>query len=185
MKLTNTETNYGAIARLLHWVLGTVIIGLFALGIWMVELTYYSEWYKTAPSIHKSLGILLASAMVFRLLWRWFNARPADEPNMAQWERLAAHLAHYAIYGLVFLIIVAGYMISTADGRAIDVFSWFSVPAIYTGIENQEDIAGVVHEWAAYLLMALVAVHALVSLKHHFISKDNTLRKMLGLPLKG
>jgi cytochrome b561 len=74
---------------------------------------------------------------------------------------------------------LSGYLISTADGRAIDVFNLFSVPALVSGFDNQEDIAGLVHQIIAYSLIALVVLHALAALKHHFIDRDRTLKRML------
>lgn len=76
-------------------------------------------------------------------------------------------------------MIISGYLISTADERPIEVFGWFSVPSFGSFIDNQEDIAGTIHEWLAYVLIALASVHALAALKHHFIDKDNTLKRML------
>ena len=75
---------------------------------------------------------------------------------------------------------ITGYLISTADGRGIEVFELITIPAYGAIIENQEDIAGLVHKWLAYLLIALASLHALAALKHHFIDKDNTLNRMIG-----
>ena len=75
-------------------------------------------------------------------------------------------------------IMLSGYLISTADGRAIEVFSWFEVPATLSDIDGQEDIAGDIHEILAWTLIVLVALHALAALKHHFIDKDTTLKRM-------
>jgi cytochrome b561 len=75
---------------------------------------------------------------------------------------------------------VAGYLISTADGRPIEVFGLFNVPATLHGLADQEDIAGEVHEIFAWVLILLAGVHALAALKHHFINRDSTLIKMLG-----
>ena len=72
-------------------------------------------------------------------------------------------------------------MISTADGRGIEVFNWFEVPALPALIEQQEDVAGLVHYWLATSLIVLAGVHALAALKHHFINKDKTLLRMLGM----
>ncbi|MOA52423.1 hypothetical protein D3C78_1757160 [compost metagenome] len=74
----------------------------------------------------------------------------------------------------------SGYLISTADGRGIEVFGWFTVPATLSGIDGQEDIAGVVHLWLAWGLIGMAALHALAALKHHFIDRDATLSQMLG-----
>ena len=76
----NTDQAYGIIAIALHWLVAIVVLGLFGLGLWMVNLTYYDTWYRTAPSIHKSVGVLLFLVMALRLLWRLVNPRPAPDP---------------------------------------------------------------------------------------------------------
>lgn len=180
MQLKNSENHYGLVARLFHWGLALLIIAMFALGWWMVGLGYYDPWRQQGPNIHKSIGILLVALMLLRLIWRWLNPVPQDEPGLSRLESSAAHTVHVLLYALIFLIMLSGYLISTADGRAIDVFNWFSVPALISDLPAQEDIAGLIHRWLAYVMMGLVALHAAAAFKHHFISKDNTLRKMLG-----
>lgn len=98
----NSKLAYGIPAIVIHWISALVVIGLFAVGVWMVELTYYSTWYKTAPHLHKSIGILLLAATIFRLVWRLVNPRPAPEASHKPWEKTAAHLAHFIIYVLLF-----------------------------------------------------------------------------------
>ncbi|GAB2887495.1 cytochrome b [Microbulbifer echini] len=183
MKARNNQTHYGWVAIILHWLMAPAIIGLFVLGWWMRQLSYYDPWYQQAPNIHKGIGILLLVALVLRLLWRTINTIPKDEPNIPRWQALAASATHALIYLLLFAIMLSGYLISTADGRAIDVFGWFSVAATIQGIPNQEDLAGSLHEILAWSLIVLVSLHALAALKHHFIDRDATLRKMLGLPI--
>ncbi|ABX50361.1 cytochrome b [Shewanella baltica] len=175
----NSKLAYGITAIVTHWLSAIVVIGLFAVGVWMVELTYYSAWYKTAPYLHKSVGILLLAVTLFRLLWRLVNPKPVPEANHKPWERQAAHIAHLAIYVLLLVIMCAGILISTAEGRGIMVFDWFELPGFGPFFENQADIAGDIHQYAAYSLIALVVIHAAGALKHHFIDKDATLLKMI------
>jgi cytochrome b561 len=94
-------------------------------------------------------------------------------------EKRAAKLAHGVLYLLMLMIFLSGYLISTADDRGIDVFDWFTVPSMGELIDSQEDIAGLVHEYLAYTLIAMVVLHALAALKHHFIDKDNVLKRMV------
>jgi len=82
------------------------------------------------------------------------------------------------LYVLLLALFVSGYLISTADGRSIDVFGWFEVPASLM-MDNQEDIAGVIHWGLAWSLMVLVALHAAAAVKHHVFDKDRTLVRML------
>ncbi|WP_320836699.1 cytochrome b [Zhongshania sp.] len=180
MPAKNTAGRYGWLSITLHWSMALAVIGMFALGLWMRSLSYYDPWYKDGPAIHKSIGILLFLLLIIRVVWRNLNTRPDDDPALKVWERITAHLTHIALYGLMFALMIAGYFISTADGRAIEVFNWFSVPATIYDLPEQEDIAGEIHEILAWILIVLASVHALAALKHHFINRDTTLLKMLG-----
>lgn len=181
MAWRNSSQDWGWLSMILHWLSALVVFGLFGLGLWMVELDYYSPWYRTAPDIHRSVGVLLLLFTLWRLLWRKMNMTPQDLPTHKRWERSAAHVAHGLMYVLLFVIMFSGYLISTADGRGVSVFGWFEIPAVIHGLKNQEDIAGEIHFVLAVLLMVLVLVHAMGALKHHFIDRDRTLRRMLGL----
>lgn len=174
----NTRTSYGLIAIFFHWFSALTIIGLFGLGYWMVDLDYYSEWYRTGPHIHKSTGLLLLLLTLGRLAWKSINIKPEVIANN-NLEALSARFAHALLYLLMLVIMISGYLISTADGRGIEVFDWFTVPSAGELFNEQEDISGLVHEYAAYAIICFAALHALAALKHHFINRDNTLTRML------
>lgn len=178
--LKNTKTTYGWIAILLHWVMALAIFGMFGLGLYMVELTYYDAWYKGSLDLHKSIGIVLLGLLMIRIVWRWINVNPdsADE-HASKLEVTSAHFVHIGLYLLMFMLMISGYLISTADGRGISVFELFTVPAIPFAIDNQEDIAGQIHEILAWILVMLAGIHALAAVKHHFINKNKTLVRML------
>ncbi len=179
IRLKSDDQSWGGITITLHWLVAATVIGLFILGLWMTGLDYYHSWYQRAPYIHKSVGILLMGVMILRLIWRLLNRPPAPLPNHAAWETGLAHAIHLALYLLLFAIMASGYMISTADGRAIEVFGWFEIPALALGIDRQEEIAGTLHLYLAVTLMGLVGLHAAGAMKHHFFDKDQTLRRML------
>ena len=181
MQYRNTQKDYGWVSISIHWITAVTVFGMFALGLWMVDLTYYDEWYRTAPLIHKGIGVMLLLLTLFRLLWKRMNLRPAEIAEHKPIERKLAKIAHSMLYILMFLLMLTGYLISTADGRALEVFDWFSIPATIFGIEHQEDIAGDIHEILAFSLIGLVLLHAAGAIKHHVIDKDNTLKRMLGL----
>ncbi|WP_448212433.1 cytochrome b [Colwellia sp. MEBiC06753] len=175
--IKNTTTTYGWLAIFFHWLTALVVIGMFTSGWWMVELNYYSQWYKTAPYLHKSVGLLLFALLISRMVWKKTN--PAPVAMGSSIEQAGAKIAHTLLYLLVLVICLTGYLISTADGRGIELFSWFTIPSAGSLIDQQEDIAGLIHQYSAYGLMILVAIHALAAIKHHFINKDNTLKRML------
>lgn len=180
MPIRNTATEYGLVAILLHWTIGVAVIGLFGLGLWIGDLDYYDAWYQRGPALHKGLGVLLFILVVVRLLWRRLNVQPAPVPTHSVRERRLARLAHLSLHVLLVGTMLAGYLISTADGRPVDVFGLFQLPATLSGIDGQEDIAGEVHELLAFALIGVTVLHAAAALNHHFIDRDRTLKRMLG-----
>ncbi|ATC95973.1 cytochrome b [Pseudoalteromonas tunicata] len=176
----NTTTNYGVVAILLHWLMAVAILFLFGLGLYMVELTYYDAWYKGSLDLHKSIGVSLFLLLVIRFAWRLFNPTPAPVDNAPSAKKLnqVAHYMHLLLYVVMLCLMLTGYFISTADGRSIDVFGLFSMPALPISIDQQEDIAGEIHFWLAWSLITFAGVHALAAFKHHFINKDRTLIRM-------
>ncbi|MGB0894410.1 MAG: cytochrome b [Parashewanella sp.] len=179
MQLNNTKVKYGMVSIVLHWSMALTIFGLFGLGLYMVELSYYDAWYRGSLELHKAMGIILFMCLIFRLLWRNFSGIPDELANNSKTVNLIAKWVHRLLYLLLTILMISGYLISTADGRSISVFELFEVGAIPAFHENQEDIAGVIHWGLAWGLIALVVLHALAALKHHFIDKDKTLTRIL------
>lgn len=178
--MQNTKQHYGWITITLHWLIASVIIGLFALGYWMVDLGYYDPWYTQGPDIHRSLGVVLFGLMIVMFVAQIIQTRPKSLDNHSKFEKVAGGVTHKLLYLLVVMVLFSGYLISTADGRAIEVFKLITVSSLGTLFNNQVDIAGFVHQYLSYTMMVLVVIHALAALKHHFIDKDKTLTRMLG-----
>lgn len=176
----STDDTWGWAAVLLHWVTAVAVFGMFVLGLWMVELTYYDPWYHRAPWVHKGVGILLFSIVVLRLGWRIADPAPRPSAGHSVLDRRAASLAHTALYLLLFAVMLSGYLISTAEGQGLDVFGLFQVPATLSGMPGQADAAGRVHLVLAWALVGLAVGHGAAALKHHFVDRDRTLRRMLG-----
>jgi cytochrome b561 len=167
------------VAIILHWLVALTVLGLFGLGLWMVELTYYDPWYRIAPEIHKGAGVLLLVVVLVRLAWRFANPRPRSEPEASVLERRVSLAVHRLLYAVPLLLMISGYLMSTADGRPIDVFGLFEVPATITGLPRQADLAGDAHAILAWSLIGLVVLHALAALKHHVVDRDRTLLRIL------
>lgn len=146
----------------------------------MVTLSYYDGWYHKAPELHKSIGILLMMGLVIRVLWRVISPPPGPLQSYSPMTRLGAKAGHLALYLLLFAIGISGYLISTADGKPISVFGRFDVPATLADAGAQADFAGALHFWLAWSVVVLSVMHGFMALKHHFIDKDDTLKRMLG-----
>lgn len=177
--LRNTKHGYGAVLIVLHWVMALLLIGLFFLGWYMTGLTYYDPLYNVTVELHESFGVLVLVLAVVRVLWAVLDHRPALSASLRAWEQVGARAAHLVLYLAMVLVPLSGYFISTADGRALDVFGLLQIPAAFSGIDKLEDIAGAFHYYLAFAAGWLVLAHAAAALKHHFIDKDNTLQRML------
>lgn len=180
MQLRNSSTHYGLVSRVLHWGVALTVFGLFALGLWMVGLDYYDTWRKAGPDLHKSIGITLFVVMLVRLAWRLISPPPPPLSSYSSMTRIGARFGHLFLYVALFAVMLAGYLISTADGVGIPVFGLFEVPALLSSLPDQADTAGTIHLYLAWAIVVFAVLHGLAALKHHFIDRDVTLKRMLG-----
>lgn len=180
MQWRNSSNRYGLVSVAIHWLVAVAVFALFALGLWMTDLTYYSEWYRTAPALHKSIGVTLFALMLLRVLWRIFTPSPVPLDAHSRTVRRLSHLGHGVLYVAIFVVMLSGYLISTAEGRGISVFGCFEIPALLSSLPNQADVAGAIHLYAAWSLVIFAGLHSLAAVKHHFLDRDETLKRMLG-----
>ncbi|PID33886.1 MAG: cytochrome b [Thiotrichales bacterium] len=179
--LLNTKESYGWVSIILHWLMAVTLIAMYFVGDWMVDLDYYSKWYKDAPDIHKSVGLIIGVFMLVRIFWNVFQVKPRHVDPSTVSMNMMASAVHYIFYLLVFILVISGYLISTAKGQGIEVFGLFEIPALLANDKDRGELAGVVHEYLGLGFILLVAAHALAALAHHFFMKDRTLKRMLGL----
>lgn len=173
----NSPRGWGLTSIMLHWLSAIAVIGLFALGWWMTGLDYYDAWYHRAPWWHKSVGMVLLGLTLARVVWRL--VQPTPDLDGSRTERMAAYLGHLLIYLVLFVVLISGYMISTAEGRGIEVFDWFTVPALVSGLPDQATVAGEVHWYAAWALIVLAVGHVLASFKHMLVDRNEVMRRMI------
>ena len=122
MSFTNTPERYGVISAALHWLSAIIVYGMFALGLWMVTLSYYDGWYHQAPELHKSIGILLMMGLVIRVLWRVISPPPGPLPSYSPMTRLAAKAGHLALYLLLFAIGISAAETAVAIAIIINIY---------------------------------------------------------------
>jgi cytochrome b561 len=180
VQLRDTGAGYGLVTRLAHWLMAVAFFFMFALGLWMVGLDYYNPYYTSAPDLHRSLGILFAAALIARFVWVQLNAKPSNS-GLSRAERVSAAIVQWSFYPLLLAISISGYLIATTDGRAVDVFGLFSLPAIITD-RNMTDASGFLHRWLSYGTLALAGLHTVAALKHHFWDRNDVLKRMLSGP---
>jgi cytochrome b561 len=181
VRLANTEAAYGGVAVLLHWGMAALLIGLLALGFYMVRLPEvgFDQEKILLIILHKALGMVALAVAILRLAWRLAGALPALAPGLPHWQQVAARFAHLAFYALVFALPITGWYMSSWGGYPVSIFGWFDLPDVAGLDPYLFRISIDVHRWLGYALLALLAVHTGAALHHHWVRRDDTLRRML------
>lgn len=177
MGVGNTKDSFSLTTKLLHWLIALHMMGLIALGWWMIDLSFYSSWYYFAPFLHKSFGLIVFVLGVILLVTK-SRKRPAPMNNHSRLESFASKIAHWLLFASVITIPVSGYIFTTFTGDPVSFFNLFELPALLSVSETLRDWAIDFHIYASYGLLAVILAHAGGALKHHFLDRDRTLRRM-------
>ncbi|MEM9605066.1 MAG: cytochrome b/b6 domain-containing protein [Pseudomonadota bacterium] len=182
----SASLRYSDAAIVLHWLIAASILGLLAVGKFMVSLEADDPLRFELTQWHKTFGLLVLGLSVLRLLWRATHAPPAIDYVAPAWQHRAASATHIGLYALTFLIPVTGWIMVSASPLNIDtlLFGVLEVPHLppFDTLPNRDEIAehfAGYHELASHALIVLLLMHAGAALKHHLIEKDGVLLRML------
>lgn len=179
MKLRNSARGYGLVSRALHWAIAAGIIGLIALGWYMVRLGYYDPWYHRALGVHRVAGLAALAAGALFLGWKLASPSPPLPATVGRAQRVAAHVVHGLLMTMMLLVPLSGYLVSTSSGQAIPVYGGFEVPALWRLAPAARDLAIAIHYYCAYGTGLVAALHAAAALKHQFVDRDGLLARMI------
>jgi cytochrome b561 len=179
--IKNTEHRYGAIAILFHWSMALLIVGLAALGLYMVTLpdVGFNTKKVTLVLYHKEFGVLTLVLLATRLAWRVTHILPRLVERLPDWQKIAARFVHLSFYALLFALPMTGCLMSSAAGIPVSFFGLFMLPDCVNRDHDLFHRYMAIHKWLSYVLILLIFVHAGAALRHHFITKDDTLQRML------
>jgi len=162
----------------LHWATLILIAALVGL-VFVREGMDEKATRNLLLNLHRSLGLAVALLAVARILVR-FASHPLPRTAEMSWPaRLAAEGAHLGMYALLFSLPLLGWALSSANGKVVSFFGVVTLPPLVEQDEDLGDALAEYHETAAWLLLALVGVHAAAALFHHFVKRDQVLRAML------
>ena len=171
------NTTYTPVAKSLHWLMAVMILGLLALGIYMHELPLSPE-KLTLYSWHKWASVTVFLLVWLRLAWRVTHRPPALPEAMSRPMRLAAHAGHAALYGLMVVIPLSGWLMSSAKGFQTVWFGVLPIPDLVGRDKALGDFLQEAHKALNLLLMLTLGGHLVAALWHHFVLKDGTLNRM-------
>jgi cytochrome b561 len=171
-------TRYTSVAIALHWIIAVVIAGTFALGLYMHDLPA-SPLKLRLYSYHKWIGVTIFLLVVFRLLWRLTHHAPASPAHMPGWQRIAAAGSHLLLYVLTLIIPVSGWLFSSASGFKVVYLGKIPLPDLVGKDKVLAEQLQLTHELLNYLLAVVVLLHVAAALKHHWVDRDDVLKRML------
>jgi cytochrome b561 len=194
----NQVTRYTKTAVVLHWLIAIGIFAMFAFGWYMSDLPKEApkqmaydlfDWgivtinlaEEASPrtfyfNLHKSIGVTILALIVFRLFWRIKHKAPAMLSSYQAWERKLATGTHHLLYLLMLAVPITGVIMAAASKYGL---KWFGVDLI-AGLDNKglREVFEEAHEIVGILMLVVLALHIAGALKHHFIDKDDTIKRM-------
>jgi cytochrome b561 len=174
--IATASPRYDNIAIAFHWLLALMIVGSFAMGLYMTSLPFSIQRVKFY-NWHKWAGMTILALSALRLLWRLWHPPPPDAAG-PPWQQLAAKATHRAMYVLFFAIPLVGWAYSSAAGVPIVVYGVLPLPDLVSPDKALADSIKPWHGRLAYALATLVVLHVAAGLKHHFIDRDGLLHRM-------
>ena len=171
------NTTYTPVAKSLHWLMALLILGLLVLGTYMSDLPLSPQKLELY-AWHKWAGVTVFMLVWLRLAWRVAHRPPGLPASLSPRMRLAAHAGHAALYVLMVLIPLSGWLMSSAKGFQTVWFGVLPIPDLIGKDRLLGDILEETHEVLSSLLMLTLAGHVAAALWHHFVLKDDTLRRM-------
>ncbi|KTD78825.1 cytochrome b [Legionella waltersii] len=177
MLIKNTTKQYGLIAILIHWIMAIFIIGLLAVGLYMVRLPI-GLWKLKLYGYHKEFGALVFLLILLRILWKLVNAAPTLPDHMPNWQKTAARSVHHALYIVVFFMPITGWLTSSAAGLSVSFFGLFTLPDLISANPIWEENLALAHEVLGFTLIGLLGLHVGAVFQHYLVFKDNLLRRM-------
>ncbi len=173
----NTAETFGSLAKFLHWLVAVLVIAMLVFGFFLES---FSSSAKPAMiALHKSIGLSILILIVLRLIWRFMNKQPEYPLTIPLWEQICAHFVHYLFYIILILMPMTGWLMSSWGGHPVEFWSLWNWQLPLSINRTLAAYFFTLHKIIAYIIIALLAVHVLAALKHHFIGKNNLLRRML------
>ncbi|MDB5459734.1 MAG: planctomycete cytochrome [Caulobacteraceae bacterium] len=176
---------YSTVAIAFHWAIAAGIVLQLTLGWHMGDLDGLPR--SILLQVHKSVGVSILVLTVGRMVWRAMNPPPPHGAGLNRIERIASHAVHMGFYGLLLLLPLTGWaMVSLERTGGMKVFGaipWprFPFAALLPGNlqESLANVSGQAHALLVWVMLGLLGLHVAGALKHHFVSRDQTVARMV------
>jgi len=177
MPFRNTKRSWGSLSKALHWLIVLLIINQWLIAERAEDLTGFQKF--TALNWHKWFGMTIFMLAILRLAWRLANPVPDLTAETKPWERALAKISHFLLYALIFAMPLTGWIMSSAKAFGVSWFNLFQFPDLVGKNDQLYEVMKATHHALFKVLVATALLHAAGALKHHFIDRNDVLRRML------
>jgi cytochrome b561 len=184
MQIGNTHDAWGVVQQALHWVVAVAALTQLSVGLIFSNLPENDPDAGIYYGIHGTLGILILAAMLFRFVWRQSHPVPVLPDTLSPGLKVAARATHWLFYALLIGMPLGGWVMVSARGYKISFFG-AELPALIEKNQPVADFVFLLHAGGAFLLIGLIILHAAAALRHEYVLKDDTLRRMTPLRRRG
>ncbi|RZA22180.1 MAG: cytochrome b [Lysobacteraceae bacterium] len=178
MPFKNSPEQWGSVSKALHWLVVILVLAMAWLGLTMGDLPNGRDKIATY-ALHKSIGISILVLVVLRLAWRLYAGAPETVPGTPRWQDRIATITHWALYALLLVMPLSGWVLNSASGFPLQWFGLVNLPAIAGKDHDLHELAEGVHEFLFWTMTTLVVLHAAAAFYHHLFQRDATLARML------
>lgn len=177
MQIHNTPEKFGIVSKTLHWLVAVLIIAAWIVGYYALRLPNDEPAKFELFDLHKSVGMVVLMLVIIRLSWSLYDGTPKFLGRSRVLKYLA-NAVHYLLYAFMFVQPLSGWAMSSAAGYTPTFFGLFTFPDLVAKNPGTVETYVDIHNTSAYILLFLFILHVVGALAHHFIFKDNTLRRM-------
>ena len=175
----NTQQRWGSVSIGLHWIIAALVLTIQVPVGLCLEVVDQGPLQDALYFTHKNVGILIFVLAVARLGWRWANPTPTLPSDLPAWQRTAARASHWALYLIIFLMPISGFLLTAAGGYPVPLLGLLDIAPLVARNKPLADAMTAVHGFGQWALYFVATLHLAGALQHHLIRRDDVLRRML------
>jgi cytochrome b561 len=169
---------YSAVTQTLHWATAILVLIAFLYGPGGSEQRVYAAARDFDRQLHETLGICVFTLALIRVLWRVIDTRPDPVP-VARWMAITAKTVQIVLYLLLFAVPLTAITGAWLEGHPLTLLAGVKIAPALPLAHSTGAIIARIHAWLGDAILWVAGVHALASLYHHFLLRDDVLASML------
>ncbi len=181
--IQQSKLGWGLVTKTLHWTVAALIISIMVVGIFAAKILTYDNiavrpLWGWLMNQHKALGCIVLGLVFIRAVWTLLYPRPALPASASRLHRRVAATSAVSLYSLMLAVPIAGIGMTLYAHKGFKFFGLFEFYGPIARDMAVEEKFKLAHQISAYTLLGLLAVHISAALMHHFLLRDDVLRRM-------